>query len=829
MFLWGKTLNISECKGELEDLVEQAASVLSPAINLESVQSADLINELFRCVHTLKGIAGFAEWDDFEGLSHALEQILALARIESTLSRAEILLLNTGLVLLENMLDKPEEDYQSQISSIESEITKTLGLELTEEQSSELTLSSIQSEDGLYNYKITLDRKEFEWKYNQLENDLLQAGEFKGTIVEEDHILLLYTSRLDENCIHLFVENYQVLNTEDFEKLLQESTETKLTALSQSKEESKKEELEHQSSSKNKYVRISAPVLERLMNLSSELVLLRNQQLMLLDGSSARFEGTVNSLNHLTTDIQELVMQTQMLPFRAVFKKLERNIYTLAHKLGKEIHVEITGSNVEVDRNILDKVSEPLTHMVRNSCDHGIEHPTVRKAKGKKTKGSIKIEAKQMAGKILISVQDDGAGIDPTKVAESALKKGIVDEAKLASMSLSDIQSLIFAPGFSTRDEVSKTSGRGVGMDVVKSMVENLGGTLDLKSEPEAGASITLHLPISMAVMNTLVIDVDSSLLCIPQINVKEVIQIFADEMNYKIDRMEGYQVLHFRGMLIPILDLNSCLNFSLQKRDFCKELENGDSLNFVITQVGQDLIALSTDAIVGTQELVSKPLHPMLNPLNFYQGASIMGDGKISLVLNLMEISKAIAHLNSYQHAGLNEQAVASTEEFVLFQNDQHSAFFAYPMKNISRILELKETRFENIPLGLIVHSRESFVPAFKPDAIQRSDESLEDINNAMVIVDKYTSPERGVLAFGDLKTIQLDLNNLQSIETVHESYRLTQFDNEVVHVIDNVNFFDEIQKVWNFELEPIREESLTHSPIENQGQEEECDEILS
>ena len=383
-----------------------------------------------------------------------------------------------------------------------------------------------------------------------------------------------------------------------------------------------------QGSERSATIRVPVEVIDRLMNLASELVLARNQALeTLVTPADARGRQLLQRINSVTTDLQQAVMLTRMQPVGTVFNRFPRMVRDLARSLGKRIHLSVTGSEVELDKSVLEKLADPLNHLVRNACDHGLEPPANRLASGKTEVANLELSARQEGGQILVRVADDGRGIDPGRVKAKALEKGLVGPQDLDGLTDSQAQALILKPGFSTAEKVTDISGRGVGLDVVKTNLESIGGTLQIDSIPGQGTTFSLRLPLTLAIIPALVVRVSGERVCIPQRELLELVSA----ANLRARPMGGRFVVELRGQPLETIHLGKVL-----------KLESAESPAFnragflAVVRAGQRIVALAVDELNGSQEIVVKPLHPLLRGLGLHGGATVLADGLPAPILDI-------------------------------------------------------------------------------------------------------------------------------------------------------------------------------------------------
>jgi len=391
-------------------------------------------------------------------------------------------------------------------------------------------------------------------------------------------------------------------------------------------------------------IRVGVDVLEDLMTLVSELVLTRNQLLQLARSQeSASFSVPLQRLSHITSDLQEGVMKTRMQPIGNAWAKLPRLVRDLTVDLGKRIELVMHGADTELDRQVLELIKDPLTHMVRNSADHGLEMPAERRAAGKSEIGRIMLNAYHEGGHIIIEIGDDGQGLPVDKIRAKALAKGFATEAELAAMSDNQILRFIFRPGFSTAATVTAVSGRGVGMDVVKTNVERIGGTIELTSRPGQGSTFTIKIPLTLAIVSALIVEAGAERFAIPQISVVELVRAGTDRDNSLeegepvVQQVNDTPVLRLRDRLLPLVKLNDLLRLGGGA-----ETAGDARHHIVVAQVGASLLGIVVDRVFDTEEIVVKPVAPIMRHITMFSGNTILGDGSVIMILDPNGIARA-------------------------------------------------------------------------------------------------------------------------------------------------------------------------------------------
>lgn len=383
------------------------------------------------------------------------------------------------------------------------------------------------------------------------------------------------------------------------------------------------------------HVRVDVRVLDQLMNLVGELVLVRNRMLQATGSvQDSKLVQSSQQLDLITTELQEGVMKTRMQTVGTVLTRLPRVVRDLCLGLGKDVAVEIEGQETELDRTVIEAIKDPLTHLVRNAVDHGVETPDERLRAGKPAQGTLSIRAFHEGGQVNIEIRDDGKGIDIDRVCDRALDRGIVTQAKLARMSPREIMDLIFQPGFSTAEAVTNVSGRGVGMDVVRTHIEKIGGTVEVSSTPGQGTSFLLRIPLTLAIIPTLLITTSGARYAVPQVSLVELVRVEAEQHDKMVADIGGVEVLRLRGQLLPLVHLDSIFGTP-------SERPVGAAMPVVVLQAGRTRFGLVVDEINDTEEIVVKPLGRMLKGLHPYAGATILGDGSVALILDVPELAR--------------------------------------------------------------------------------------------------------------------------------------------------------------------------------------------
>ncbi|MEQ8377389.1 chemotaxis protein CheW [Parvibaculum sp.] len=403
-------------------------------------------------------------------------------------------------------------------------------------------------------------------------------------------------------------------------------------------------------------LRVNISVLEDLMTLVSELVLTRNQLLQIMRShDETPFAAPLQRLNQVTTELQESVMMTRMQPIGNAWGKLPRLVRDLAQELGKKIELVMTGADTELDRQILESIRDPLTHMVRNSADHGIESSADRVASGKLEHGTIKLSARHEGGHIVVVVSDDGRGLPTARIREKVVANGIATESQLEGMSEQQIQQFIFRPGFSTAAAVTSVSGRGVGMDVVRNNIEKIGGIIEFQSTEGVGSSFIIKIPLTLAIVSALIVECEGERFALPQNSVVELVRI-NPTASKGLENINGRPVYRLRDRLLPLVSLSEILGLSDSAEAPPGDREVGDSTYVVVSQVGALVFGIIVDKVFDTEEIVVKPVSRCMRHISCFSGTTILGDGRVIMILDPNGLASAVSASPHAEAASLAE-----------------------------------------------------------------------------------------------------------------------------------------------------------------------------
>jgi two-component system, chemotaxis family, sensor kinase CheA len=446
-------------------------------------------------------------------------------------------------------------------------------------------------------------------------------------------------------------------------------------------------------------IRVGVNLLDNLMTLVGELVLARNQLLQFSNTfENAPLQGVSQRMNLIATELQEQVMKTRMQPIGNIWSQFPRTVRDVALNCGKEVRIEMEGKETELDKTIIEAIKDPLTHLVRNSVDHGIELPEDRVNAGKDRVGRLILRAFHEGGQVNIEISDDGAGLNRERIRQKAVERGMITSDQAGKILDREIYNLIFLPGFSTAQKVTNVSGRGVGMDVVKTNVEKIGGTVDVHSKPGEGTTVRIKIPLTLAIIPALVVTCAKERFAIPQVNLTELVRADGGTSNKKIEMVHGAPVYRLRGRLLPLVYLNKELRLS---SDSTAARDLDGAVNIVVLQAGERQFGLVVDEINDTQEIVVKPLRKQLKSVKSFAGASIMGDGKIALILDVMGVAQKSGVISEVRDRALAERAAElagktlETQTFLIFAGPD-DARMALPIGTLNRLEELPVSQVE-------------------------------------------------------------------------------------------------------------------------------------
>ncbi|TWT33181.1 hybrid sensor histidine kinase/response regulator [Blastopirellula retiformator] len=560
-------------------------------------------------------------------------------------------------------------------------------------------------------------------------------------------------------------------------------------------------------------IRVPVSVLDRLMNLTGELVLCRNQVLQAISSKNdSGLEAVASGLDQVTSELQDAVMQTRMQPIGQVFNRFIRVVRDLGAKLGKESNLQIDGKEVEVDKSIIEAIGDPMTHLIRNSMDHGLETPDQRVAAGKPPAGKINLRAYHQAGKVRIDIQDDGKGINPAVLREKAVSKGVITQDQADQMNDRDAVRLIFHAGFSTAEKLTDVSGRGVGMDVVRSNIEKLGGTVDVESTIGKGTNIQITLPLTLAIIPSLIVETCGNRFAIPQANISELVRIRADD-EQRLTRVKGAEMLRLRGSLLPIVRMKQILNLS------CEESVQANSSSIIVVETGRARYGLAVDGLHDSEEIVVKPLGRQLRSCKSLSGATILGDGHIALILDVAGIG-AEAKLDLTDQSDLEARRIEEdlhageeSQSLLMFTNHPQENF-AIPMGVVLRVERIRTDQIDSVGGLEVLQYRGSSLPVMRLENNINARPAPTDIESVFVVIFDINGYEVGLIV-PKLKDIQKVAMNIDST-TFREIGVCGSFvhDGHATRLLDIFKIVEKHRPEW-FQHHKEAADSRDHDPI--------------
>lgn len=641
-----------------------------------------ILDEIFRSAHTIKGMSATMGYSEIAELTHEMENVLDLLRKGTLTAHADII--DTLFQCVDRLEQLVEEVANGQTGGVEvsalsaklaslakgemvAPAEKVQPLSTTKDAKiavSQMSLNDTEKEmastaiaQGMKVYELTIRLRQGTLLKSVRAYMAMKALDEMGDVIKTDPLVedLERDNFGQEFSVLLVTDNASekihdtIISIAEIETVLvtpcsvavpttMEAVKNKTTDVSSSATASEtgvaeiaKGEKTETAVAKNKgraLLRVDAEKLDSLLNLVGELVINKTRlQQIGLTNQLQELSEAIEQMDRVTTDLQSVVMKLRMVPVSQVFNRFPRMVRDLSHSLGKEINLIIQGEETELDRTVIDEIGDPLVHLLRNSIDHGIEKPEDRTASGKNPVGEVRLIARHEGNNVLLMVTDDGKGLKAEAIKQKAMEKGLITKAELDVMELNDIMKLIFLPGFSTAETVTDVSGRGVGMDAVRTKIEALGGVLELDSNPGQGTRVRIRLPLTLAIIQALLVQVHEETYAIPLGSIDSTINITPEE----IRTIQQQEVILLRGQIIPLVRLGNSLGIKS-----AAGFEEGQELYVVIVQAGDHKIGLLVDSLVGQQEIVIKSLGKILTGIRQIAGATILGDGQVVLILDV-------------------------------------------------------------------------------------------------------------------------------------------------------------------------------------------------
>ncbi|BDG42738.1 chemotaxis protein CheA [Saccharococcus caldoxylosilyticus] len=663
---------IDESKEHLQAINEQL-------LELEKApEDMAIVNEIFRSAHTLKGMSATMGFDDLANLTHQMENVLDGIRNHKIAVTPEILDVvfqavdhleamimaiaagGDGKRDVKEVVEQLKRIEQGEVPSSAERPSNTFSVPLRQTYGEfEYNVLQQSKEQGFSAYEIRVKLRADcllkSARVYMIFEALNEAGEvIKSTppveMLEEEQfdqefLLTVVTKQSAEQLYERLMKVSEVEEVEvvplDIDRRKEtdgagEEHETALRQQAAAVQEEKGKTTEknvaaRQSAPPNKTIRVNIERLDILMNLFEELVIDRGRlEQIARELNHPELNETVERMSRISSDLQTIILNMRMVPVETVFNRFPRMVRQLARELGKKVNLEIIGAETELDRTVIDEIGDPLVHLLRNAIDHGIETPDVRRASGKPEEGTVKLKAYHSGNHVFIEIEDDGAGIKREKVLQKALDRGIVSQQNIANLTDKQVYELIFAPGFSTADHISDISGRGVGLDVVKSTIESLGGTVTVDSEEGKGSIFSIQLPLTLSIISVLLVEIQQEKYAIPLSSIIETAIIKKEDILH----VHNQQVIDFRGKVVPLVFLKDIFEVPAAAAE-------EEVVSVVIVRKGGKMAGLVVDSFIGQQEVVLKSLGNYLTSVFAISGATILGDGQVALIIDCNALIK--------------------------------------------------------------------------------------------------------------------------------------------------------------------------------------------
>lgn len=814
--------------GEMDEIVreflvesyENLDQLEQDMVSLESEPgSKELLSSIFRTIHTIKGTSGFLAFNRLEKLAHRGENLLSELRDgvrEMDQETADVLLLMVDRI--RNIMGSVEETGQEGDVDIESVIAQ---IEAIQGKTSSAPVPAADSMSGEPAPAAAEQAPaEIPFLTNVAdENGNVNLGEDLATPPAEETPaeVPFLTNVADENGnVNLGEDTASVAPAAPAAPVAKPEppappAPAQSAPPAMKKDEAKPAEHNTSRSAAESSIRVDVDLLDVLMREVSELVLVRNQIVRLTDSmTDMNLVQSSQRLSIVATELQEGIMKTRMQPIEHLWSKMPRVVRDLAKQTEKNVQLVMIGGDTELDRSLLEAIKDPLTHMVRNAVDHGVELPEVRKAAGKDPKGTVTLKAYHAGGQVVVDIIDDGAGIDPKAVANKALEKGLVTQQQLGEMSDKEIFNLLFLPGFSTAKTVSNISGRGVGTDVVKTSVEAIGGTVDVESELGKGSTWRMRIPLTLAIQPSLTVESHGELYAIPQVSLLELVVLDSSRKETSMEYVNASPVYRLRGMLLPLIRLSHVLHPE-------ESGDRGSEANGVIAVLQNDdqRFGLVVDKVINNEEIVVKPLSSKLKSIGLYAGATLLGDGRVALILDIGAVARKSltgATNQAAQKAQMDaEAAQARSSEMTgqaLVVGIGDGRRVAIPLAAVTRLEHISVEAVERVGGREVIQYRGQILPIVRLDRLLGVMD-YEEPKDLQVVV--YRRGERSVaMVVREILDIVADDKRKHSNIEDHGLLGSAVLKDRVTELLDveqavraaDPTFFDEIED-FNAELE--------------------------
>ncbi len=677
---------------ELLDTLDESFVLLE-----ENPTDSVVLGSIFRVMHTIKGTCGFLGFNHLEGLAHKAENLLSLLRDGSlSLSTAMTDALLATVDRIRRFLDVIEATQHDE--GVETADLDARLVALAEGRPEAQAEAEGHAEpEGADHPPLPAIESADAGRVGDL---LVEAGDTSRTAVE---IAAAEQQFGDQRPIGEILVGQGDVGEAELAAALDQQGSADLQGSG-----------DQQGNGRNaadSTIRVDVDLLDDLMTLVGELVLARNEVMQLVGvNPDGAFAVSAQRLNLITSELQERVMKTRMQPIGTVWGKLPRVVRDLAHQLGKQVRLEMEGKDTELDKSLIEAIKDPLTHIVRNTVDHGIETPDKRRAAGKPTEGVLRLTAGHEGGQVNIEIRDDGAGIDLDRVRAKAVELGLVTLEFANVMSDAEAVQLIFMPGFSTAKEITNVSGRGVGMDVVKTNIEKIGGSVEVRTSAGQGTTFKIKIPLTLAIIPALIVGCGGRRYAIPQINLVELVKVDHDERGRGIEYLHGAPVFRLRDRLLPVVDLRGRLG---------GQEPEGTDCDMVVLSAEDHRFGVLVDDIYETQEIVVKPLGQVVADAPMFSGATILGDGRVALIVDVMGLAQETRILSGGSDAtSLREGAAAASLSEVdamkslLLLSVGQGRRVAMALSDVARLEEFSSSQLEMSAYRPVVQYRGEIMP---------------------------------------------------------------------------------------------------------------------
>ncbi|MBC7765093.1 MAG: chemotaxis protein CheW [Hyphomonadaceae bacterium] len=841
---------VEEAKGHTENI---EALLLE---NEGNKQDKECINSIFRAVHSIKGTAGFFGLKNIVALAHAMENIFGEIRAEKIPLSDDIIdimiqsndrmkdmvddVLHSDTISVLPLTDALNRFMVYDASGHHEEETPTLTLKGYDDKEISLTGSSytvikdalarghkifeveLSMNKDLINYidgpmkmfkkiqsvGMVIDTMTDNSEINNIE-DVLEAIK-KGDV--DVYLKILVSTVLEKelfsSAIEISLDNIyemQVIKpgdqsgivTKTSDRLVEKTLEVFEPLGADEDAFIPEKPLDTKQFKAEDSIRVHVSVLNDLLNMASEMVLGRNQLLRTLEDYRKNISGLspiLQNIDRLTSSMQEKIMQTRMQPVSNVFNKFPRIIRDLAKSLKKEIELVMEGEEVELDKSVIEALTDPLTHLVRNAADHGLETSEERTKFGKNRVGNIKLKAFHEGGYVIIDVIDDGHGMEVENIAQKAYEKGLVSKEDVSRMTDMEILRLIFKPGFSTASQVSDISGRGVGMDVVRTNIEKLGGTVEIYTGLYTGTTIRLILPLTLAIIQSLIVETKGQKFAVPQVNLKEIVRIKQGDKGRKLEFIHDAEVLRLRGSLLPIIHLKNILELN---HDTHHHLAEDEVTRILVLQMGARSFGLVVDSILASEETLVKPLPTFLKSCDCYAGVTIMGDGKTAMILDIDGLIR-LSELKFGDDGDFADNGKATDGEkllelqnLLLFKCTGNETY-AVDLSMISRVEEIDVSEIDKVGKNEYIKFRGDSLRVIHMESYLSVNASVSQATKKYVLIPKLVRYPIGIIVEKVIDNVNINLT-LNTEDVKHRGVLgSTIYDNRMIVLINLYELFE-------------------------------------